>query len=61
MPLTAHVAGRGIEMNWIDFVLPFSASIPLPIVQDHATQAGPHIDRSGNFATTGPRNATADP
>ncbi|MGJ8597942.1 hypothetical protein [Sulfitobacter sp.] len=32
MPLTAQVAGRGIEMDWIAFVLPFSASIQLVIV-----------------------------
>ncbi|WP_177209518.1 hypothetical protein [Sulfitobacter brevis] len=48
MPLTTHVAGRGIEMDWIAFVLPFSASIPLAIVQDRATGFGPDINRACN-------------
>lgn len=61
MPLTAHMAGCGIEMNWIAFVLPFPPSIPLAIVQDYAVRFRPDIDRVGNFATMGPRNATAYP
>ena len=36
MPLTAHVAGRGIEIDGIAFRLPFPASIPVAVVQDHA-------------------------
>ena len=31
MPLTAHVAGRGIEINRIAFGLPFPTSIPVAI------------------------------
>src|SRR5680860_482995 len=38
MPLTAHVAGRCIEIDRIFFGLPFAAMIPLAIVQDHATR-----------------------
>jgi hypothetical protein len=50
MPLTAHVAELGIKMDWIAFVIPFSALIKLAIVQDHTTGFGPDIDRAGNFA-----------
>ena len=61
MPLTAHVAGRGIEMDRILLSLPFAAMIPLAIIQDNATRFRPDIDRAGNFATTGPCNATTYP
>ena len=61
MSLTAHVAGRCIEIDRIFFGLPFAAVIPLAIVQDHATRFRPDIDRAGNLATTGPGNATAYP
>jgi hypothetical protein len=59
MPLTAHLAGRCIEIDRIFFDLPFAAMIPLAIVQNNAARFRPDIDRAGNFATTGPGNATA--
>jgi hypothetical protein len=61
MPFTAHVAGRGVQIDGIAFRLPFPASIPVAIVQDHTTRFRPDIDRACNFAATGPRNATAYP
>jgi hypothetical protein len=61
MPFTAHVARRGIEMDWVFFDLPFAAMIPLAIVQDNAARFRPDIDRAGNLAMTGPRNAAAYP
>lgn len=40
MSLTAHVAGRCIEIDRIFFGLPFAAMIPLEILQDNAVQSG---------------------
>lgn len=44
MSLTAHVTGRGIEIDRIFFSLPFAAMIPLAIVKDHSTRFRPDID-----------------